>query len=107
MKLCKDCKHVEYYGYGRQPMCEHPKAPIDPVNGAKDGSCSLMRSRNCTIEQCGIDGDWFEQAAPKQFSDPSPCSIQVGDTITFGEGIIRPLSRWQRIKARIRKILVT
>lgn len=32
---------------------------------------------------------------------------KVGDTITFGEGLFKPLSRWQRIKARIRKILVT
>lgn len=71
MKLCKDCKHVEYYGYGRRPMCIHPKAPVDPVNGEKDGSCSLMRSRNCCIPQCGYEGDWFEQAPPPE-QQPSP-----------------------------------
>lgn len=67
MKLCKDCKykHVPYaYGFGQPLICSHPKAPIDPVTGDKDGSCSLMRSRNCCIEQCGVDGDWFEQAPP-------------------------------------------
>lgn len=53
-----------YYGFGQPLICAHPKAPIDPVTGGLDGSCDLMRSRNCLIPHCGIEGEWFEEKAP-------------------------------------------
>lgn len=65
MNLCKDCKHFKSEDFNSGlPICEHPKAPINPVWGHKDGSCQLMRSSNCLIAHCGPDGDWFE--APKK-----------------------------------------
>jgi hypothetical protein len=68
MKLCKDCKYcgmdlAAALGHANA-ICTHPDAPINLVYGHKDGSCNLMRSRNCLIPQCGADGDWFEQAPP-------------------------------------------
>lgn len=53
-----------YYGFGQPLICSHLNAPIDPVTGDLSGSCDLMRSRNCCIHQCGIEGDWFEEKAP-------------------------------------------
>lgn len=59
MKLCKDCKHIMSV-MGSVAMCYHPNAPVDPVYGQKDASCSLMRSANCLIEHCGPEAIWFE-----------------------------------------------
>jgi hypothetical protein len=63
MKLCKDCKHIDF-NHGYLPICRHQKAPIDPVSGKKNTSCLLMRSKDCLIYKCGINGYWFEEALP-------------------------------------------
>lgn len=68
MNLCKDCKYIGALS-GPWPICNHPKAPIDPVFGMKNGSCSLMRSDNCTILSCRPYGDWFESAATTERED--------------------------------------
>jgi hypothetical protein len=80
MKLCRNCKHIDF-NYGNVPMCHHPKAPIDPVRGDKNASCSLMRSQNCLIDQCGVEGDWFEEAPPRPpaFDPPSLSSMACLD----------------------------
>lgn len=95
MKLCKDCKHVLMYhpmhqDFTGRAMCGHPEAPTDPVFGLKYGSCSLMRSRNCLIAQCGFDGDWFEQA---QTPEPQP----EMKPYVVAETVIER-SAWERVK---------
>lgn len=77
-KLCKDCKHLRVdmgYQFGAPPICEHPDAPIDPVYGRKNATCNLMRSTNCLIPQCGVDGDWFEQAPPTEPVELRPYQV--------------------------------
>jgi hypothetical protein len=61
VKLCKDCKHFTPVRLGQYyPMCNHPNAPVDLVWGNKNGTCKLMRSLNCTIPHCGVEGAWYE-----------------------------------------------
>lgn len=91
MKLCKDCKHcgmdlAAALGHA-SAICTHPDAPIDLVYGHKDGSCNLMRSRNCHIPQCGVDGDWFEQAPPPKPVEPVRTESYAG---TYGGTIEAP-----------------
>lgn len=95
MKLCKDCKHMMHpYPQGwTVMMCHHQQAPIDPVNGEKYASCSLMRSANCLLKpSCGPRGDWFEESPPK----PDP--IQTPYELAVEMGLVEPKkSFWRRL----------
>lgn len=62
VKLCMGCKHFHTQMGQAYPMCHHPSAPVDLVWGIKNGSCDLMRSYNCLIPHCGVEGKWY---APK------------------------------------------
>jgi hypothetical protein len=76
MKLCKDCKHIQgAQTFGYVAICVHPEAPRNLVYGHFDASCDLMRSANCLIKPaCGPEGNWWEEAPPKEVQQPPTTS---------------------------------
>lgn len=77
MKLCKDCKHVAmpsspYMNIGmgngyKEPMCGHPSAPRNLVDGALARTCASCRT-GATDDYCGREGRMFEDGpAPRPF----------------------------------------
>lgn len=82
MKLCKDCKHAlmqhphqlqqisgEYYGV---PMCAHPDAPRNCVDGRLEATCFVARGVVQSLQQptfCGPDAKLFEE---KPAPEPAP-----------------------------------
>jgi hypothetical protein len=91
MKLCKDCaffKPADNPMRGRTyALCEHPKLPVDPVDGTRDAiSCREMRAEVRTILLaraeargyfCGAAGNLFEPNKPpkkwRKFSFDDAC----------------------------------
>lgn len=80
MKLCKDCKHAHmphplqqisgsYYGV---PMCAHPEAPRDCVEGRLAATCAGARGIAQLLQIrpfCGEDAKLFEE---KPAPEPAP-----------------------------------
>lgn len=87
MKLCKDCKHarfphpmdawlgVTYFA----PMCGHPNAPVEPVQGALIATCAVARGcgefslAHLAVPECGPEAKLFEERPPKVEVSPSVC----------------------------------
>ena len=94
MKLCKDCaffKPVDNPMPGRiSAFCEHPKLPVDPVDGTRDAiPCRDMRAEGRTILLaraeaggyfCGAAGHLFEPKKPKKWRN-----FSFGDVCMPGE----------------------
>lgn len=70
--LCRDCRHVAKPG----PVCNHPAAPVDPVDGqplllalamrGHPGSMPQVQahSRGNSMQLCGSEGRLFDPAPP-------------------------------------------
>lgn len=79
MKLCKDCKHArlpnQTWGlsnYYPVPMCAHPSAPRDCVEGRLEVTCAGARGITQFLPTnpfCGKDAKLFEE---KPAPEPAP-----------------------------------
>lgn len=91
-KLCTNCKHIvpiypRHPGFLDDAICGHPEAPVNLIDGRKDGACRLMRSTNCLVPHCGTEGNWFEKAPPPAAAEPFMAKSYAG---TYGGTVEGP-----------------
>lgn len=102
MKLCKDCaffKPVDNPMRGRiSASCEHPKLPVDPVDGTRDAiPCRNMRAEGRTILLARAEaGGYFCGAAGHLFEPKEPPSDfqQLNQDEVCMPGAMLPVGCW-------------
>lgn len=70
MKLCKDCRHFEYFD-GYKGVCSSPKLGMSLIDGKpRYQFATKMRKDYIDTASCGTDGIWWEPKPPEPVKKP-------------------------------------